>query len=936
MQLLLLLALPFLGAMLAPVLGRAGRLTCTTGAVAAPAIGLILLLGHAPDILAGEIVVVSWSWVPAFGLDLALRLDGLSFLFALLVLAIGLLVLVYSHGYLPEHESLGRFLGLMLAFMGGMLGIVLAENLLLMVLFWEITSLSSFLLIGFDRHDRESRRAALMALTITGAGGLALLGGVLLLGNVAGSFAATDVLAARDQVGADARHLPILLLIVLAAFTKSAQLPLHFWLPNAMVAPTPVSAYLHSAAMVKAGIYLLARLWPALSGLELWAPLVGGLGLATMLAGAWFALFQSDIKALLAYSTISHLGMIVMLLGLGSEYAVVVAVFHLLNHAVFKAALFMTAGIVDHATGSRDLDRLGGLWRILPVTSAIALLATAAMTGVPPLNGYISKEMMLEAVTEHGPGARHWLLPALVTLGALLSAAYGFAFAWRAFLAPPSRREQEAHEPNSAMQLPTGALAATCLAIGLFPAALAGPLVDAAAGAIIPGSLPHYELALWHGLNLPFVLGLTALAGGLLLATARFRLAGLPSFLPAADALFERIYDGAIAGARGLVHGLHNQSAQRYLAILLGAIVVAGLMAGSDAAIGAGARPAMPIVPLAVVGWAVLAVATAGAVWMRERRVVALVLVSVVGLMVVLAYVHLSAPDLALTQVTVEIITTVLILLAIRLLPPPEARPRARIARRARDGGLALLAGVGAGALAWAVMLRPREPVVAREVLEEATHGSGRNLIHLVLVDFRALDTLGEISVLMIAALGVFTLVRGFLDLLGERQLPRRMVHPERAWDPHPLQLVLASRLLLPLALLVAVFLFLRGEAHPGGGFVAGLVAATAVLLQYMAQGVDWTEQRLHLNYRAIVAAGVIVAVLTGVGSMAAGAPFLTHGSLTVHWPVIGEFEVSTSLLFDLGVLLTVTGATLLAMVNIGRIETRVPKENREEGLTAS
>ncbi|HEX5794913.1 MAG TPA: hydrogen gas-evolving membrane-bound hydrogenase subunit E [Geminicoccaceae bacterium] len=926
MQLLLILVLPFFGALLTPVVGRAGRLAGTLVAVAAPALGLLLLLQQASPVLAGEVVVVGWSWIPAFGLDLALRLDGLSFLFALLVLAIGLLVLVYSHGYLPKDEPLDRFLGLMLGFMGGMLGIVLAENLLLLVLFWEITSLSSFLLIGFQFRDAEARRAALMALTITGAGGLALLGGVLLLGSSAGSFNISEALAARDRIGSDALGLPMLLLIVLAAFTKSAQLPLHFWLPNAMVAPTPVSAYLHSAAMVKAGIYLLARLWPVLSELDLWAPLVAGVGLATMLVAAWYALFQSDIKALLAYSTISQLGMLVMLLGLGSAYAVVVAAFHVLNHAVFKCALFMVAGIVDHATGSRDLDRLGGLWRVLPLTSTVALIAAAALTGLPPLNGYISKEMMLEAVTEHGPATASWLLPALVALGALLSAAYGLAFAWRAFLAPASRDQHEAHRPNAALWLPAAVLAALCLAIGLFPAALAGPLVDAAAGAIVPGPLPHYELALWHGVNLPFALGVGALTGGLLLAAARPRLAGWPGLLPAADALFESTYNRVIGGARALVHGLHNQSAQRYLAIVVGAMVVAGAIAGSAAALAAGNKPPLPIVPFAVVGWAILAVAVGGTIWMRERRVIALVLVSVVGLVVVMAYVHLSAPDLALTQLTVEIITTILVLLAIRVLPLPEARPRERVARRVRDGGLALLAGAGAGVLAWAVMLRPRQPVVAREVLAEAVQGEARNLVHLVLVDFRALDTLGEISVLMIAALGVFALVQGFLDLLGEQRLRRRMVHPERAWDPHPLQFVVASRLLLPFALLVSVFLFLRGEAHPGGGFVAGLVAAMAILLQYMAHGVDWTERRIQLKYRPIVAAGVLVAVLTGVASMAAGAPFLTHGRLTMHWPVIGEVELTTTLLFDLGVFLTVAGATLLAMVNIGRIETRVPE----------
>jgi len=925
MQLLLILVLPFLGALFTPLVGRAaGRVGCGLAALAVPAASLILLLRSAPSVLSGDVIVMSWSWIPGFGLDCALRLDGLSFLFALLVLAIGLLVLIYSYAYLGEREPLGRFLGLMLGFMGGMLGIVLAENLLLMVLFWEITSLSSFLLIGFHHREAEARRAALMALTITGAGGLALLGGILLLAAAADSFALTEVLDAHARIAADPLRVPMLLLIVLAAFTKSAQLPLHFWLPNAMVAPTPVSAYLHSAAMVKAGVYLLARLWPGLSGLELWTPLVGAFGLATMIAAAYFALRQADIKALLAYSTISHLGMMVMLLGLGTPYAAVVALFHILNHALFKAALFMIGGAVEHVTGTRDLERLGGLWRAMPATSAAALLATAAMAGVPPLNGYISKEMMLDAAVEvslHGAAAP--LLPALVTLGALLSAGYAFAFAWRAFLASGPATPHEPHEPHLMLSLPAYALAAACLAIGLLPGTLAGPLVDAAVGAVVTGAPLDYELALWHGLNLPFLLGLGALAGGIVVAELRRPLAAAPTRLPRAEHAFDRLYNALVVGTGAIFRRLHDCSLQRYLAILLAAIVLAGFLASPGTAAGGALQP---VTWLALVGWAILVTAAVGTVWMHEHRLVAIVLISVVGLLVVLAYAHLSAPDLALTQIAVEIVTTVLLLLAIRLLPPPEARARPGLVRRLRDGALALGAGTGAGVLAFVAMTRPRDAIVAREVLAEATEIHGRNLVHLVLVDFRAFDTLGEISVLMIAALGVFALIRGFLHWLGDQRPPRQMIHPESVRDPHPLQLVIAARLLLPLALLVAVFLFLRGAAHPGGGFVAGLVVAMAVLIQYMAHGVAWTERRILIGYRNSVALGVLVAVLTGLGSAVRGDPFMTQESATMHWPVIGELELSTSLLFDFGVFLTVAGATLLAMVNLGRIETRAPQ----------
>ena len=924
MTLIIMAVLPFLAALLVPWAGRAGRGPALLAALAPPGAALVLLISLHGDVLAGDPLIATWPWLPGFGLEFALRLDGLSFLFAFLVLAIGLLILAYSAAYFGRDPALPRFLALMLAFMGGMQGIVLAENLLLMVMFWEITSLTSFLLIAFEQREAAARRSALMALTITGSGGLALLGGVLLLGTIAG-FNVTEVVHARDRVVQDALAVPILLLIVLAAFTKSAQLPLHFWLPNAMVAPTPVSAYLHSAAMVKAGIYLLARLWPVLSEIELWTPLVAGTGLITMIVAAWLAFRQSDIKALLAYSTISHLGMMVMLLGLGSPHALKAALFHVLNHTLFKAALFMVAGGIDHASGTRNLERLAGLWRVMPALSITALIAIAAMAGLPPLGGYISKEMMLDAVVEV-PAPE--VLPVLATLGALFSAAYAFAFAGRAFLGSSTATPHEAHEPGLGLTLPAAVLAVACLGLGLLPEMLAGHLIERATAAASMGVPPQSELALWHGFNLPFVLGMTALAGGLVVAALYRQVARLPHLLPDATVLFQGGYDGTLAGTRHLFHGVHNRSLPRYLAVLLGAVLVAGLIAAVPGWMQVGVMPVVgaPATPVAVGVWAILVIAAIGAVRMHEERVTALVLVSVVGVAVVLAYARLSAPDLALTQVTVEIVTTILLLLAIRLLPRPEKLSRPRLRRRLRDAGLAIGAGAGAGVLAFTVMVRPREAIVARDVLREATEVAGQNLVHLILVDFRALDTLGEISVLMVAGLGVFALVRGFLDQWDGELLRRTMIRPEPTWDPYPLQFVIVARLLLPLALLVAVFLFLRGEAHPGGGFVAGLVVAMAFLTQYMAHGVEWTERRNLVGYRTSVACGVAIAALTGLSSLLRGEPFLTHAHLTLHLPVIGKLELGTVMLFDVGVLLTVAGATLLAMVNIGRIETRAPE----------
>lgn len=920
-----LAALPFLGALAACAAAMRSRLAGTLIALAATAAALGLLLSQAPAVLDGGVVIVRQPWLPAFGLDLALRLDGLSLLFAVLVLAIGLLVLLYTHSYLPEGEPFGYFLALMLAFMGSMLAIVLAENLLLMVIAWEMTSFTSFLLIGFHRRDPEARRAALTALAITGSGGLALLGGVLLLGRVVDSFALGDVLTSGDAIAAAPLALPILLLLAFAAFSKSAQLPFHFWLPAAMAAPTPVSAYLHSAALVKAGIYLLARFWPVLSPLELWTPLLGAVGLATMLTGAWYALFQSDMKGLLAYSTVSHLGMLVLLLGLGTETALLAALLHLVMHALFKAALFMTAGIVEHATGTRDLDRLGGLRRRLPLVSFAALLATAAMAGLPPLGGYVSKEMMLDAVALW---ADHviWPWPLLVTLAALLSAAYAYGLAWRAFLAPPPEPLGELRRPSIAFIAPVLLLALLSLAAGLAPQQLAQPMVDAAASSVLPHALAPHELALWHGPTLAFKLGLVALGGGLLMAALTPGLRHLPALAPDARTTFERGLDLFVAGCRHLIQRLHNGALGRYASVLLATVLVLTVTAGADIERLQGDLAIERVVAIAPVGWAVTLAASAGVLWRHERRLISLMLVSVIGLVVVLAYVHLSAPDLALTQITVEIVSTVLLLMAIRMLPPPDRERRDWPLRRLRDGAVAASVGIGLGLLAFAVMTRSREAVVAHDVLHEATQEHGRNLVHLVLVDFRGFDTLGEISVVMIAALGVFTAVRSFMDWLGDARPKRHMVHPERTWDPHPLQLQLAARLLLPLALLVAAYFFATGSSSPGGGFVAGLIAATAFILLYVAHGVGWTEQRIGLPYRVVVAGGLFLALATGGIGVLMGDSFLTHQAVHGELPLLGTIELSTALLFDFGVFMAVTGATLLALINFGRLETDLPE----------
>ena len=412
MTLALIIALPFLGIFLPLLAERLGRSACAAAAGVAPLMALVLLLSQQSAVFSGELLKVKLEWLPALGLNLSLRLDGLGFLFALLILGIGLLVILYARYYLSKKEPMGRFFAFLLLFMGAMLGVVLSENLLLMLMFWELTSLSSFLLIGFWGARSDARKGARMALAVTGGGGLALFAGILLIGHIAGSFELSQVLAAGYAIRAHELYPLALILVLLGVFTKSAQFPFHFWLPHAMAAPTPVSAYLHSATMVKAGVFLMARLWPVLAGTPDWFWIVTSAGLITMLIGAKIALFKDDLKALLAFSTVSHLGLITMLLGMGTAKAATVAVFHIINHATFKAALFMTAGIVDHETHTRDLRRLGGLRHLMPITFTIVMVAGLSMAGIPPFNGFLSKEMFFaEAVLVDATPWLQWLLP---------------------------------------------------------------------------------------------------------------------------------------------------------------------------------------------------------------------------------------------------------------------------------------------------------------------------------------------------------------------------------------------------------------------------------------------------------------------------------------------------------------------------------------------
>ncbi len=922
MNLAFVVMLPFLGAFLPPLVERVtgNRTLLACGAAALPALALALLFNPARKVFAGETLHSTLTWIPSLDLSLAFRLDGLALLFAILVLGIGLLVILYARYYLSAKEKAGRFYAYLLLFMGAMLGVVTSDNLLLLVVFWELTSLSSFLLIGFWGHKTEARKGARMAMTVTGMGGLALLAGVLLIGDVVGSFSLTEVLASGDLIRGSELYPLILCLVLLGAFTKSAQFPFHFWLPHAMAAPTPVSAYLHSATMVKAGVFLLARLYPALAGTDLWFEIVTLAGMATLLWGAAAALFQHDLKGLLAYSTISHLGLITLLFGLNSQLAAVAAVFHIINHATFKASLFMAAGIIDHETGTRDMRRINGLWKYMPYTAVLAMVASAAMAGVPLLNGFLSKEMFFtETLQSEQLGALSWLLPLGATLGGVFSVAYSARFIHDVFFngEPINLPKYPPHEPPRYMKVPVEILVALCVAVGVFPAITVAGLLAVAATATLGGELPEYHLAIWHGFNLPLVMSFIALFGGIFIYSQRRRLFDLYARLPEVDA--KLVFEGRIQQlgrlASAITGRLQNGSLQSYVAwgVTLVAVILLTQMWHLPAlSLDVGM---LPMDGVAILCTAMLVAAAFLTTILHRHRMTSIMSLSVVGLMVSLLFVRFSAPDLALTQLSVEVVTMLLLMLAMYFLPV-RTKVESSSVRVLRDVLLALVVGAGVAVMAFLVMTGDTTTISQFFMDNSKSGGGGTNVVNVILVDFRGFDTFGEITVLGIAAMGIYALLKDLnlasakYDSLG------------RPWakDAHPLVLVTISRPLLPLALLIAVYIFLRGHNLPGGGFVAGLITSVALVLQYVASGVGWVHSRMPGDYHPVVALGVLLAGLTGVGSWAFGYPFLTSSFTYVSLPVIGKFELATAMLFDTGVFLTVVGSTLLMLANLGKL----------------
>src|SRR5690625_4490760 len=522
MSLFLLLALPFIGSAIAALLPTNARNIEAWLAGAITVTCTLLILAQAPAIYSGEIIQATVPWIPALGVNFGIRLDGYAWMFSLIVTIMGGLIVLYARYYMSSEDPVPRFFSFLLAFMGSMLGVVVSGNLVQLAVFWSLSCLLSFILIAYCHHRLDARRGARMSLVITGTGGFCLLAGVLLLGHIVGSYQYDDVLNAGATIREHPHYLAVLILIALGALTKSAQFPFHVWLPNAMAAPTPVSAYLHSATMVKAGVFLLARFWPILSGTPEWSWIIGGAGVLSLFVGAYAATFQLDLKGLLAYSTISHLGLITLLLGLNTKVGLVAALFHIMNHATFKASLFMAAGIVDHESGTRDMSRLSGLYKNMPITATLAIVAAASMAGVPLLNGFLSKEMFFaEILFVSGQTFSTYFLPIAAVLATTLSVASSARFIVHVFFGPPATNlPRTPHAPPRLMLIPSAVLVMACLLVGVLPSVTVGPILENAGNSILHGNLPHYDLRIWHGINLPLVMSTIALIGGLILTLA--------------------------------------------------------------------------------------------------------------------------------------------------------------------------------------------------------------------------------------------------------------------------------------------------------------------------------------------------------------------------------------------------------------------------------
>nr|WP_204261196.1 Na+/H+ antiporter subunit A [Blastococcus saxobsidens] len=932
--------LHLVAAVLAPVLVRWWGRNAFLALALVPASALVWILTRLTGVTGGGEVTETVPWVPALELSVALRLDSLALVFALLVTGVGALVLLYCARYFePDDEGTGRFAGTLTAFSGSMLGLVLADHLLLLYVFWELTTVFSYLLIGGSGSKLAARRAASQALILTTAGGLAMLVGLIMLGETSGSYLLSEVVA---DPGSGPLLVTGTMLVLAGAITKSAMIPFHFWLPAAMEAPTPVSAYLHAAAMVKAGIYLVARLAPGFADVPGWRPVVVGLGLATMLVGGYRALRQYDLKLLLAFGTVSQLGFLMVLVGAGTRELAAAGLAMTLAHALFKSTLFLSVGVIDHATGVRDLRRLSGLGRRLPVLAAIGTLAAASMAGLPPLLGFVGKEAAFTALLDGGLPDRTAAVVVLVglVLGSVLTAGYTARFLWGAFARKPglpaTAPAELVHAPGALFLAAPATLALLGLAAGpLSP--LLEPLVAGYADTMPLLAAEAEKLALWHGLQPALLLSAVTVAGGAALFVARGAVYRVQRRF-AVGASADEGYWNTLQTLDRLAVLVTGTTQRGSLPAYLGTILVVVLaLPGSILLFQApwpGEWRAWDTPVQALVGAVVLI--AAGLALRIRQRLSAVLVVGVTGYGLAVLFALQGAPDLALTQFLVETLTLVVFVLVLRKLPKDiteRHRPRERTFR----GVLAVAVGVlMACAGAVAMSARTATPVSVDHPEAAYEFGGGKNVVNVTLVDIRAWDTLGEISLLVVAATGVASLVflrrrTGAVDRLDPVRLAQddRRAHraPRGQWlaasqalapERRSVILEVITRILFHTIVVFSLYLLFSGHNEPGGGFAGGLVAGLALVLRYLAGGRYELGEAAPVDPGLLLGIGLLVAGTTGVVGLTLGAQVLQTAILETTLPVLGDVKLVTSLFFDVGVYLIVVGLVLDILRSLG------------------
>jgi multicomponent Na+:H+ antiporter subunit A len=895
----------------------------------------------------GRATTANIEWLPELSMNITLRFDALAAIMSVLVLGIGALVLFYCADYFHHHDGhtekrLPSFAAELVAFSGAMFGLVCSDNMLVLYVFWELTTVLSFLLVGHYAERASSRRAATQALLVTTFGGLAMLVGIVVLGNVSGTYLLSELIAA-PPTGIAASVGVVLVLI--GALAKSAIVPMHFWLPGAMAAPTPVSAYLHAAAMVKAGVYLIARMSPGFADSPPWRPTVVILGVLTMLLAGWRAVREYDLKLILAFGTVSQLGLITIMVGAGGGDLMLAGLAMLCAHAMFKASLFMVVGVIDHATGTRDIRRLAWLGQRSRPLLIIAVGATASMAALPPFLGFVAKEADFETVAQAPSlGAAAPYVLAGIVLGSVFTTIYSLRFLLGAFgrkgLPEPSKRVTEMHRTATTFLVPPAILAVAGLVFGVWPAGL-DQVLDTYADTV-PGS-EKYQLALWHGFGAPLLLSALVLAVGTAAFFGRARLRRLRTArTPLGNA--DRIYDAALRGldlvSVRLTASIQRGSIPATQSVILSTLV---LVPVTVLALGARTRPEFALwdSPLQVVVGVLILAAALGATVMRNR-LAAVLLVGVTGYGCGAIFAFHGAPDLALTQFLVETLTLVIFVLVLRTLPAETDSANIKRYRLPR-AALALAVGAAVTTLAvFAMAARTSTPIA--ELLPDAAYfrGHGANTVNVLLVDIRAWDTLGEISVLLVAATGVASMVfrhRRFgaaprVADAGPSDTGRASAFTNHSpavgdvtWlrgselrDPEHRSLVLevATRMIFPLIMVLSAYFFFAGHNTPGGGFAGGLTAGLALVLRYLAGGRYELGETLPLDAGKILGVGLGLSAGTAVASLLVGAPVLSSALVQIDVPVLGTVKFVTALFFDLGVYLIVVGLVLDVLRSLG------------------